>query len=244
MTILVNDAEYICNNVTEGCCSAQSADVSAADSNCWETKPAPKQAAMITPEALEAMAAGTATTCVPWTSGYSWRQGEQACSNATEDTMYSCLDTTLCQLIGPYATTMYDNLSAIGAVGTTTALVGTGDSDTVWKNRDLPVAKYDPTNPDNCYTTWTEGMNYPKGATLCDGIIYQCEDPAQCGVYVPGADGTEATWSQMEGASVPSSQTKTYEYYDRTLTYTFGDFAISRTDQQTYKCTSETAGNC
>jgi len=144
--------------------------------------------------------------------------------------MFSCLDVALCKIMGPYATTMYTNLASIGGVGTTTALVGTGSDDTVWKNRELAIAQYDPTNPDNCYTNWTAGMVYVFGATLCDGVIYQCADATRCGIDVPGATGTEATWAIMDNVSVPSSQTKTYEYYDRTTTYSYGDFAISRTD--------------
>jgi len=158
--------------------------------------------------------------------------------------MFSCLQPTLCKIMGPYSTAIYTNLAAISGVGSTTALVGTGSDDTVWKNRELAITKYDPTDPDNCYTSWTAGMIYPKGATLCDGIIYQCEDPATCGVYVPGATGSEIAWSELNGATVPASQTKTYDYYARDRTYGYGDFAISRQDQQTYKCTNDTSGAC
>jgi len=244
MNILVNDAEYICTNVTPGCCTEQSWDVASVDSTCWDLKPQPKQNSQITTEALAELAAGNSASCIKWTSGYSWREGEQACSSATDDTMFLCRLPSLCKIMGPYSTTMYTNLAAIGGVGTTTALVGAEGTDVVWKDREIAIAKYDPTDPNNCYTSWTAGMTYPKGATLCDGIIYTCQDPNACGVYVPGASGSDQIWTELDGAEVPSSQEKTYEYYDRTVNYNIGDFAISRVDQQTYKCTNGTVGVC
>jgi hypothetical protein len=148
----------------------------------------------MTSEAKDILAAGTSTSCIKWTSSYTWRNGEQACSNAEDDTMFSCLFPSLCTMFSPYSTTSYTNLAAVNGVGNTTALIGTGDQVTVWKNRELTIAPYDATSPDNCYTTWTAGMNYQKLSTLCDGIIYQCLDPENCGINVPGATGSETTW--------------------------------------------------
>jgi hypothetical protein len=144
--------------------------------------------------------------------------------------MFKCNFPTLCKMMGPYSATIYGNLAALSAVGDTSSLMSTSDTDSVWKNRELAIAKYDPTNPENCYTNWTAGMIYPKGATLCDGIIYTCNDPALCGEYVPGSSGSNNVWGELTDAVVPSSQTKTYEYYTRTATYGIGDFAISRID--------------
>ena len=73
MTILVDSAEYICTNNTDGCCSEQSADVTASTATCWGIKPAPKQNDQITTEALAAFSSGTSTSCIKWTSGYAWR---------------------------------------------------------------------------------------------------------------------------------------------------------------------------
>jgi hypothetical protein len=108
--------------------------------------------------------------------------------------MFSCLFPKLCTMFGPYSTTPYANLAAVGGVQGTNALIGTGDMITVWKDRELKIAKFDPTSPDNCYTTWTKGMNYQKLSTLCDGMIYQCLDPETCGINVPGTTGSETTW--------------------------------------------------
>jgi hypothetical protein len=139
---------------------------------------------------------------------------------------------------------MYASRASLSAVGGTTSLISTSDDTSVWKNREIAIAKYDPTDPNNCYTNWTEDMTYPMGATLCDGIIFTCLDPALCGKFVPGSGNASNVWSTLEGATVPASQTKTYEYYTRTATYGIGDFAISRIDQKTYKCINAEEGNC
>ena len=138
-----------------------------------------------------------------------------------------------------YDTTKYDTLESIGLNQGALGLMSTEDG-YVWKDKNEEIAKYDPTNPDNCYTTWTSGLTYPLHATLCDGVVYQCSDPTMCGVYVPGADDAGETWTVMGGATVPASQTVVYEYYSRTNKYAFGDFAISQTDLAVYKCTNDT----
>ena len=187
------------------------------------------------------MSSFTATTCINWTSGYSWQTGEQACSTSSDNTMYACLNPSLCKRMDPYATDVFTNLKALDASITETTLVGTTNSGSVWKNRETGIAKYDPTDPVNCFTNWEQGKIYPKGATLCDGIIYQCEDTKNCGVYVPGSTEGELYWSELTSLSVPSSQEKTYEYYTKTTQYDYGDFAISRIDQQVYKCVNSSA---
>jgi len=102
-------------------------------------------------------------------------------------------------------TDMYTMLTSVGGNLDTTTLVCTDTTTCVWQDREEAPVKYDASDPDNCYTTWTEGLNYPYGATLCDGVVYQCVDPALCGVDVPGAGDSTAVWAIMGGATVPSS---------------------------------------
>lgn len=188
------------------------------------------------------MTAFSATSCINWTSGYSWQVGEQACSSAADDTMFACLNANLCKMMSPYDTEVFTNYAAFVSGVTETALVSTATSGSVWYNRQSGIAKYNATDPDNCFTAWDEGKTYPKGATLCDGVIYQCEDSANCGLYVPGSSEAEAYWTELTSLAVPASQEKTYEYYSKTSTYSYGDFAISR-DQLVYKCVADSQ-NC
>lgn len=225
-TVLIDDVEWVCTNETTDCCQDQAADPTATTATCWDQKPVPKATEQLTTELAAAMTAGTLDSCIPWTSGYNWKVGEQAC-DAVAQKMYKCEDPAFCMLLKPTDTAIFDVLAAVGAV--------TGDISSVWAERTgVTMAKEDPSDPKNCYAGWEEGKKYKKGATLCDGIVYECIMPSECGYMVPGTSASATVWLDKstgdDAIEVPASQEKDYDYYSRANDYVYGDFCVNKVD--------------